>query len=470
MPLNDDEAKYPKIPNIYGQCRLVVSEIATKWERVSNFIELKRLCPPKLANLASTSLAGYHLLIVKIGDPSQIIMNLDLSPMKLRVSTEVNPDTRRPKSGLYFVLGTSGSQPDLDVENIQEFVTPADGIKGIPADDKSTYAVILLYLPNKSERSKAEESFGMQHMDYFYVPKPLQDVQRSYIDKYVQDIAIYGAPCDLQICSEFVRLIVNPSPSIETVADQYIPIPLIQDNNLPPYRSMNRCTLNSLPMQIDSFAEGPATPGRMNVCPASPAPGVFSFRGSRLQSSAQKVVVNVHHHFQEVSAGRRIVEGTAIHMTSEACSLEERTIQKVLASWRSGTIETPGKKRKVRPHKQIQIDSFYADMIKRIIQDIYARQRSPFVDDIFKEFKAGVLVQEQTRRESGEDVIPFTCHEKTFRKILHRLGFKYGRIQTRDVLLMRPRIVMWRSKYLNILRKNAKSPNPKKVIYLDGNL
>lgn len=55
---------------------------------------------------------------------------------------------------------------------------------------------------------------------------------------------------------------------------------------------------------------------------------------------------------------------------------------------------------------------------------------------------------ELTKRTIGERVVPFKFAEKTFRKILH-LGFRYGKIITRDVLLMRPQIVNRRGKYLS---------------------
>lgn len=421
-----------------------------------------------MGRLGTTSLKGYHLLIVRIGDPSQIILNLNLDHQNLRIMTEANPKTRRPKSNMFFVLGTTDIAPSIDIQNIREFVTPQDGIKGIPADEESTFAIILLHFPHQILHDAAISAFTLRNRETFYIARSVLDVQRSYIDKHVQDVILYGAPCTFDLCNEFIRLVPNAESFLEPVGRQFIPVPYVKANERQMSISMNRCTDNELPMQISSFAEGPSTPGKMNICPRDPKIGLFSFKGTMLQSSAQKVIVNVYNNFEEVYAGRRRIEGTPLEMTSDATSLATNVITRILTSWKSGTIETPGKKRKIHYPKQDQIDSFYSDMIKRIIQDFYEKNRTPYVADIRNTFLEDVAVQEQKRREAGEQLTPFTCSEKTFRKILKRLGYKFDRLQTRDVLLMRPQIVMWRGKYLNILRKNRASPNPKKIIYLDG--
>lgn len=93
---------------------------------------------------------------------------------------------------------------------------------------------------------------------------------------------------------------------------------------------------------------------------------------------------------------------------------------------------------------------------------------APYFADIFKEFKTKVAENNNLRQSNGEVFKPFTCSEWTFRKILRKLGYKYGKINMRDAILIRPDIVTWRGKYLNALRKNKLSQNPMKIIYLDG--
>lgn len=465
-----DDYIYPKIPSLLGQCRLVISEIAHN-ERQHNFIELQRLCPSTVKTQRSLTLKGYHLLLVEVGDPSKIIMSLSLDGQILRVVQEINPNSRRPKNNEYFVIGSESTIPDIKLVDVLEFVHSSVQPKAIPADDESTYAVILLYFPNTVEQHIATSELGLHQRESVYLPRLIEDVQRHYIEKYLQDIILYGTPCYIEVCEEFVRLVPIPT-NIEPIYGQFVPVPFATRHDETHTVSLNRCATNSFPMQLDSFAQGDASPGLRNNCPFTISSRVFNMKGVLLRKSAQKIILNVHNYFENVYARRVVLQGTPLQMTSQACSLGIDSIGKVLANFKTGTIETPGnpRNRVVRPHKQCQIDKFYADMIRTIIQDIYSAQRPPFANEIYITFKRKVLETENTRRISGEQVTPFTCHEKTFRKILRRLGYRYGKIETRDVLLMRPQIVMWRDKYLNALKKNRASENPKKVIYLDGKI
>lgn len=129
----------------------------------------------------------------------------------------------------------------------------------------------------------------------------------------------------------------------------------------------------------------------------------------------------------------------------------------------------PDQELSLRPQDMCQIDSFKADQIKRIIQKYYADNKPPLACDIFKTFMDQVRSEEElVLRNTGRAAVPFISHEKTFRKILHTLGFKYGRINTRDILLMRPQIVSWRGKYLSEMLKNRNSLEPMEVVWLDG--
>jgi hypothetical protein len=56
---------------------------------------------------------------------------------------------------------------------------------------------------------------------------------------------------------------------------------------------------------------------------------------------------------------------------------------------------------------------------------------------------------------------------ETFRKLLHRIGFMYGRINKRLAIVQRPDVVNRRGEYLKRLRENENSPNPKPLLYSD---
>jgi len=71
------------------------------------------------------------------------------------------------------------------------------------------------------------------------------------------------------------------------------------------------------------------------------------------------------------------------------------------------------------------------------------------------------------RRQHGEDLQPFKCGLHSFRKILKKIGFVFGKIGIRDAILQRPDIVQRRGEYLKAMRENEKSNNPLPVVYTD---
>lgn len=209
-----------------------------------------------------------------------------------------------------------------------------------------------------------------------------------------------------------------------------------------------------------------------NNCPViqTEHAGVFSLKGIPLQTTAPKILVNMNRFFERYVLQPTLLEGSAPFITSKVSSIHDKTIRGVLANWRKGmAMSTPGQHHRAQPFRvQCKIDSFRADQIKRIIMTMYAQNIPPLAADIYKTFMDQVKAEEEHQRTtSGEDVIPFKCSEKTFRLILHRLGFKFGRINTRDVLLMRLDIVNWRGKNISEMRKNRQSEQPMKVIWLD---
>jgi len=50
---------------------------------------------------------------------------------------------------------------------------------------------------------------------------------------------------------------------------------------------------------------------------------------------------------------------------------------------------------------------------------------------------------------------------------LRKIGFRFGRINNRDVILQRSDIVAKRFEYLKAIRENRRSLNPKPIIYTD---
>lgn len=401
-------------------------------------------------------------MLVRVGDPSMILMSHSLDRYNFRSVKERDPGTRRERSNLYFVLGTANSNPDLVFGDIVDMTTPAQGPRVVPEDPDGTFAVILLHLESKvGSQLMLKGSVNTKQETEF------EDPHRYIVKKYLQDIVIFGAPCSNLVCDEFTSLIPKRS-IVESMNDMFIPIPYVDQSETAPFYSINRCSNSLLPMQQDEFSEGQQTIAAANLCPSVQTLQAFSLERTTLQSSAQKVIANTHAFFQAYSTSPRILEDDPLSLTCQATSLGKRAVKKVLENVRTGNIKTPGKTRTLPLTKQGQIDKFNGDIIKRIIQGYYKRNEAPFVRDVHRDFESRMTETVRDEDGSEREVPTFKCSEKTFRKILRRLGFKFGKINLRDAVLMKPEIVNWRGKFLNALRKNKNSTNPMPVIYLDG--
>lgn len=461
-----DSDMYPKLPDKFRGCRLLISEVSTKNGRSPSFIELERKCPKGVRDKTSL-MAGYHLIAVRVGDPSKIYLSISLDKLRLREVEEINPASKRPKTNHYFVIGSEQGKVDLLFNEIEMMVWPPDGIRGIQQEETSTFAIILLYMPNALEIANTNLILGLRKRDNLCWEKDFGDEQRFRVKKYVQDVFLYGAPCPVTLCEEFTNMIPN-KVAIEPVTGLFSPVSYIHGpNQSPPFITMNRCTDNLFPMQLDYFFEGPASPGSRNICPITAA-SVFPMSGVRLQSSAQKLIVNINNFFMKYYATPVLLEGTPEKLTAKVTSMPESAVYRVLNNWRANTIATPNRKRNNPFLVQCRIDSFNRELIRRTIQNIYKENRPPFAFEIYKNFMTAIRNHENQERQNGKEVEEFNCHEKTFRKILHRLGYKFGKIHTRDSILMRPDIVRWRGRYLQALENNRKSENPMPVIWLDG--
>lgn len=148
-------------------------------------------------------------------------------------------------------------------------------------------------------------------------------------------------------------------------------------------------------------------------------------------------------------------------MTSDCLNINRKTLSIIIDKYeKKQPIKTPSRKRKVR-HCRVQdmVDSFDHDYIKRLIQGYYNKGTPALFTNIYNDFMAY-----KTEAEPG-----FKCGHQTFSRILHRIGFKYGKINQRAVLIQREDNTMTRGKYLKRIRKNdAAPPNEKmNVAFID---
>lgn len=443
---------------MYGRGRVVISELVSKSNQGPSFIELTRIVPPNVRDV-NRRLRGYFLVVLRLGVIPSIYMALDLAEQQLRVVEEMVG--RRKKSNRYFVVGSSETNPDINFEDV-EMIRNTDGTKHLPTETGSTFAVILLHNDRKSKIN----IFDCLKLERSSLERLVLEDQWVVIRNNLQDMIIYGSACEYDVCEDYIKMIPNP-PVLEPMNGMFIPVPYVQQSDKAPYMSLKWCTTNLLPLQLDSFEQDVMSPGANNNCPDKK---VFDLQGKALQSTAQKLVINAHSFFARYLLGPTVLTGNVVELTSDVLSLSRSTVYKVLENFRTNAMVTPGKRRENPFTKQrIALEPFNADMIKRIIKGFYSENKAPLAADIYQKFTAQIKENEDLERSIGKTVTPYTLSQKTFRKVLHKLGFKFGKIRDRDTLLQRPQIVQWRGKYLKAIRENrAKGPDGMKVIYLDG--
>lgn len=100
------------------------------------------------------------------------------------------------------------------------------------------------------------------------------------------------------------------------------------------------------------------------------------------------------------------------------------------------------------------MDSFDQGVIRRKVHEFYALKKElPTINKLLTVLR---------------DEINFKGGRETLRKSLRKIGFHYRKTQSnRKVLTERNDISAWRAKYLQELKQNSLSGNPRPVIYLD---
>jgi len=146
--------------------------------------------------------------------------------------------------------------------------------------------------------------------------------------------------------------------------------------------------------------------------------------------------------------------------------ISEHKILEINSNQKQDKLLTPGRR---RPNQKCpvmsQFDSFRVDHVKRLVQSFYDRNDPPLIENVFEKLKQEIQGEEEALRRQGITPKPFKCSTRSFRRFIKSIGFKYGNINMRDVILMRDDIVSKRFKYIEALRTNRNSDNPLPIIY-----
>jgi transposase len=459
-----ENSVYPQPPTMYGGCRLLINEVAAlNDDNEYSFIEHRRVCP-RGKRQKTNKLTGYVEVMMEAGETGYQISFSDLSDFDLQSVTE----TDRRTINQYFTIGSEEIGSHMKISDMQA----PDYIKrGIPKALETTICIALLYIPDYHKKPGRDliKKLKLKYIGQT-IPAKLDSERMNIIKRYVQDALVIGPPCEIADCEFFFDLLQKKT-QIDGIHGRLIPQPdtEIQEGGKP-YQSINRCTVSSFPMQQDSYVPGPPSPNKANSCPAKVKKAPFDLHGSRLQSSAQKLVVNSKYFFDESPPGPLNLEGSSVEKTAQVLGIHENTVRKVLSNWKSDDMCTPGVKRPNRKEPVMdRFDGFRVEQAKRIIQESYKRQVAPLLDNIFQEFLKQVREEEERERLTGADIVTFKCSLKTFSKFLKKIGFRYGKINDRDVILQRSDIVAKRFEYLTAIRANRRleSPNPIEFVRKD---
>lgn len=157
---------------------------------------------------------------------------------------------------------------------------------------------------------------------------------------------------------------------------------------------------------------------------------------------SMKLIKNAYLYLSEICNNPHIA-------TASALAIQENTVTNVLRQ--GATSSDPVEK---RGRKAAGIDEFDKSAIRLIVHEYFRRGESPTIDKLLKTVKE--------RLETG-----FDYGEWVLRRVLHEIGFKYGRRTTKNLHLMYERadIVDWRRKYLREIRQYRQEQRP--LIYLD---
>jgi hypothetical protein len=465
------------------ECNIVINEIyASKGTEIKNmFIELKRICGSSREIPKAASLDGYMILIVEIHNDLRIVFSADLSGQKLFSKTEQVDG--KEVANYYHITATNlvpqaGLRISLD-KQVTHVAFP-DIYESIPSESKIPRAVILLQF-DKPYRNVMQwlppvpfyDDVNKQQKFRYQI---LDGSLANSVRHHIRDMFVYSTEC-LPNHAALLKTIYKDFPN--DCFDYFYSIDRSQSASLD--ISYSRCGTGNVRFRSAMFRDAINTPGSQNRCPSlkndkSFRPP-FKFRGTALQSTAQKMILNVWHSVQVAATDPSFLDGPPKETAAKMLGITERTITRINERWRKNAIMTPGKNRKRICPAQAMIDSFDQDKIRTIISDYYKKGKPPLLEHIYNDFllckAASNSVQEALFERHGDLVSPpdpdFSISKATFSIVLRKMGFKYGRIDTRAIVLQKPDIVSWRGRYLKRLKKNeaATGPNKLNVIYLD---
>ncbi len=167
-------------------------------------------------------------------------------------------------------------------------------------------------------------------------------------------------------------------------------------------------------------------------------------QGKAYCRQAQEIVMNVFKYFLGSDNDRQ--KKTPLQETVQATGVSRQTIYMI----RKHGVKSPKKNGPKFKSIPLDIDEFDRCAIRRIIQGLYANKQWPTLSTI---------------AEIARSQLNFSGSLESLRKIMHSMGYKFNRRDSRNIVKERPDIVAKRHSFLLTMKDLRKTGRP--IIYLD---
>lgn len=170
-----------------------------------------------------------------------------------------------------------------------------------------------------------------------------------------------------------------------------------------------------------------------------------------LRRHARKMVYDVYCFMENETQS----EKETVKRTSAATKTSERTVRRIVKEGRNSefltVFRTPGKKRN-KPKPITNIDSFDQSVVRTCVHNYHITNKE-------------LPTVEKLRRKLKED-IDFNGSERSLRRILHNLGFRWKKAENnRKVLIEKSNIRLMRIEFLSAITKYREEGRP--IVYTD---
>ncbi|CAG7827108.1 unnamed protein product [Allacma fusca] len=485
-------------------CKLLFSEIRVRGDG-TDFIEIGKYCPSPGRKNGFLGLDGYYLLVLAGTNELRVIeeVNLDGKTMQKISADAVEIQAREDEIGSTTAVPNPSSSATLPsflqppagrslsdslqadrslrtslvpAERLPRSLTPIRTVKRSPKEIlkfNHMYAFVeFLQLTFHSDESVVfcllhykQSGSKSKNIKHFSKGDSLNEEKLRKINTKIKDILLIGGTPSKALLSSLTKIhvsLANPSP-ISTFA---------LAENIP--HSINKCDTTSSMFDTTMFQYSTPTPGNINACKANieTFKYPYSFAGQSITTHGQKIVVNALWALKNLKWDKIVSKQNPVQTVAILVNLNAKTIEKFQQNDIDGVMVTPAKKRpRIKPIVD-NVDEEKRRLIYNTIASFYKLNQIPKFNQILEQFVAKVRLNEMLQAEALQLPQPtnlYHCSGNTFRQILKNLGYKYGKINTRDAVLFDPRIVSLRAKYLDIIRQNdaLRTDSKLPVLYTD---